>query len=105
MRFITPLLSLAVLAAPATIAAQDNATTIPVRISYADIDLSTTDGRAVLETRIDAKLRDACSSKPSARYTYGRTITDKKCVEDARAQAKAAIAQRNARGGRQASAN
>ena len=108
MRLALPFIALATAAAPLAAATQDGDVTVPVRVSFEDIDLTSAEGRALLEDRIDAKLRKACTVTTSSRYTYGRSIVDEKCVADARAQAMQAVAEvaaKVARGGRQASAN
>ena len=108
MRFVLPTLALAAVAAPALAAPQTNEETVSVRIDVADIDLATSEGRAELEARIDAKLRKACTIESAARYTYGRDVIDQKCVADARATALAQaerVASARARSSGQASAN
>ena len=103
MRFTLPLIALAALAAPAV--AED---TVTVRVGYADVDVTTTEGRAALEARIDAKLRKACTVEGASRYTYGRPAVDSKCVADARAAALAEVervASLQTRNGRSVAAN
>ncbi|WP_086606316.1 UrcA family protein [Erythrobacter donghaensis] len=103
MRFTLPLIALAALAAPAV--AEE---TVTVRVDYADVDVTTAEGRAALEARIDAKLRKACTIESAARYTYGRPAVDSKCVADARAAALAEVervASLQARNGRSVAAN
>lgn len=103
MRFTLPLIALAALAAPAV--AED---TVTVRVGYGDVDVTTTEGRAALEARIDAKLRKACTVDSAARYTYGRPAVDSKCVTEARAAALAEVervASLQARNGRSVAAN
>ena len=100
MRFILPLIALA---AAAPLAAE----TVAVRVAYGDVDVTSAEGRAALEARIDAKLRQACALK-AARYTFGRTIVDEKCVADARVAALAEVervAAAEARAGRAIAAN
>ncbi|WP_298471192.1 UrcA family protein [uncultured Erythrobacter sp.] len=82
--------------------------TITVSIAYGDIDLSTAEGRAKLEKRVEARLRDACTIETNSRYGYGRDIVDQKCVAEARTAAlneAERIAATDARGGRQVAAN
>ncbi|WP_197409546.1 UrcA family protein [Erythrobacter sp. YT30] len=108
MRFTLPLIALAAAAAPVAAATPADTTTVPVRVSYADIDVSTAEGRKALEERIESKLREACTIVDSSRFAYGRPVLDDKCFNDARAEAMQAVAQvaaNAARGGRQASAN
>ena len=103
MRFTLPLIALAALAAPAV--AEE---TVTVRVDYADVDVTTAEGRAALEARIDAKLRKACTIESAARYTYGRPAVDSKCVTEARAAALAEVervASLQARNGRSVAAN
>lgn len=88
MRFTLPLIALAVLAAPAAAAADE---TVTVRIGYGDVDVTTAEGRAALEARIDAKLRKACTVEAATRYTYGRAPIDAKCIADARTTAMAEV--------------
>jgi UrcA family protein len=107
MRFALPLIALAAIAAPA-FAAPVAGETVTVRIAYGDVDLTSAEGRAALEARIDAKLRKACASDSTARYTIGRTAIDAKCVADARATALAEVdrvAAAEARSGRAVAAN
>ncbi len=104
MRFTLPLVALAAFAVPAA-AAQDIVT---VRIGYGDVDVTTSEGRAALEARIDARLKKACTLEGTARYTHGRATVDSQCVTEARAAATAEIervAARGARVGRAVAAN
>ena len=107
MRFTLPLIALAAIAAPVAAApAADE--TVTVRIGYGDVDVTTTEGRAAIEARIDAKLRKACTIENAGRYTYGRPAVDNKCVADARAVALAEVervASAEARNGRAVAAN
>jgi UrcA family protein len=106
MRFALPLIAFAALAAPAVAAPLDGSVT--VRIPYGDVDVTTTEGRAALEARIDAKLRQACTVEAAARYVSGRTTVDDKCVADAKAAALAEVervAAIEARRGRAVAAN
>lgn len=108
MRFTLPIIALAAAAAPLAAATPADTTTVPVRVSYADIDVNTAEGRKALEERIETKLREACTIVDSSRFAYGRSVIDDKCLSDARAEAMQAIARvaaNEARGGRQASAN
>lgn len=82
MRFILPLIALAALAAPA--AAEQ---VVTVKIGYGDIDVTTAEGRAALEARIDARLKKACALPATARYTHTGTAVDSKCIADARSAA------------------
>lgn len=106
MRHTLSLIALAALAAaPVSAAEADKART--VRIAYGDVDVTTVEGRAALEARIDAKLRKACTSEAS-RYTYGRPVVDSQCVVDARADALAEVervAAAQIRSGRTVAAN
>lgn len=104
MRFALPLIALVAIAAPAI--AEDD--TVTVRIAYGDVDVTSTEGRAALEARIDAKLRKVCALEGAARYTHGRTAIDDKCVADARVAALAEVervAAAEARSGRAVAAN
>lgn len=108
MRFTLPIIALAAFAAPATAGAPVGEEIVDVRIAYADIDLSTNEGRAKLEQRVDAQLRKACTIETNSRYGYGRDIVDQKCVSEARTAALAEaqrIAASQARSGRQVAAN
>ncbi|MCL9982347.1 MAG: UrcA family protein [Erythrobacter sp.] len=101
MRFILPLIALA---AAAPLAAE----TVTLRVAYGDVDVTTAEGRAAIEARIDAKLRQACKLDGTARYTFGRTVVDEKCVADARVAALAEVervAAAEARAGRAVAAN
>lgn len=108
MRFTLPLIALAAVAAPVLAAPQAGEQTVSVRVAYGDVDVTTTEGRAALEARIDAKLREACKLDGTTRYTYGRTLVDEKCVADARVVALAEVervAAAEARRGRAVAAN
>lgn len=106
MRHTLSLIALAALAsAPVSAASADKTRT--VKIAYGDVDVTTPEGRAAIEARIDAKLRKACSSEAS-RYTYGRPVVDSQCVIDARAVALTEVervAADQTRGGRTVAAN
>jgi UrcA family protein len=106
MRFTLPLIALAAIAAPAA-AAGDKVVT--VRIGYADVDVTTAEGRAALEARIEARLRKACSlDQAAARYTFTRAAVDSKCLAEARTAARAEVervAAAEARSGREVAAN
>ncbi len=108
MRFTLPLIALAAIAAPVAAAPQASEEIITVAIAYADIDLTTAEGRAQLEQRVEARLREACTTESSSRYNYGRPTLDAKCVSDARAAALAEVerlAAAETRSGREVSAN
>ncbi|MFO6446448.1 UrcA family protein [Erythrobacter sp. NE805] len=103
MRFLLPLLALATVAVPA--AAQE---TVTVRIGYGDVDVTTSEGRAVLEARIEARLKKACALEGAARYTHSGKAIDSKCLTEARAAAKTElerIALREGRGAASLAAN
>ncbi|WDA42547.1 UrcA family protein [Erythrobacter sp. BLCC-B19] len=107
MRFTLPLLALAALAAPA-VAAPAADETVTVRIGYGDVDVTSAEGRAALEARIEAKLRKACTVESGARYAYGRTVVDSQCVAEARTAALAEVervASLQSRSGRSVAAN
>ncbi|MFN9633907.1 MAG: UrcA family protein, partial [Erythrobacteraceae bacterium] len=79
-----------------------------LRVAYGDVDVTSTEGRAALEARIDAKLREACKLEGAGRYTFGRTVIAEKCVADVRIAALAEverIAAAEARAGRAVAAN
>lgn len=108
MRFVLPLIAIAAVAAPVVAAPQLEAETVTVRIAYGDIDLTSAEGRAALEARIDAKLRKACTVEGIARYSSGRTVRDDSCIAEARAAALAEVervAAAEARSGRAVAAN
>lgn len=90
MRFVLPLIALAAIAAPA-VAAPAADDTVTVRIAYDDVDVTSVEGRATLEARIDARLRKACTIETAARYNNGRTSVDNKCVAEARVAALAEV--------------
>ncbi len=107
MRYILPLIALVAVAAPA-VAAPAAEETVTVRIAYDDVDVTSAEGRAAIEARINAKLRKACTVETAGRYTYGRSIIDDKCVADARTVALAEVARVaaiEARSGRAVAAN
>jgi UrcA family protein len=104
MRFTLPLIALAAIAAPAFASEE----VVDVRISYADLDLTTEAGRAALESRVAAKLRKACTIDAAGRFALGRTQRDADCIAQGLAVAKveaervAALQQRR---GREVAAN
>jgi UrcA family protein len=107
MRFILPLIALAT-PAIALAAPQAGEETVTLRVAYGDVDVTSAEGRAALEARIDAKLQKACKLEGAARYTFGRTLVDEKCVADARIAARAEVervAAAEARSGRAVAAN
>lgn len=107
MRFALPLIALFAVAAPA-VAAPADTDTVTVRIAYGDVDVTSAEGRAAIEARIDAQLRKACTIDGASRYAYGRPAIDSKCVADARAVALAEVervATLEARSGRTVAAN
>jgi UrcA family protein len=107
MRLLLSALAL-VVTAPLAAATGAGEQTVTVRVSYADIDLSNAEGRAALEARVDAKLREACTLEANSRYGYGRDIVDQKCVTEARTVALAEverIAAAERRAGGQVAAN
>ena len=103
MRSILPIIALAAVAAPAAAAPQSDEVIVTVRIAHGDIDLSTEEGRAKFEERVEAHLRKACTIESNSRYGYGRDILDAKCVAEARstalAEAERLIAARSRAGG------
>lgn len=104
MRFTLPLLALAAIAAPAVAGEK----VVTVRVGYADVDVTTAEGRAALEARIEARLRKACSLDATARYTFSRADVDSKCLADARTAARAEVervASAEVRNGRGVAAN
>ena len=106
MRFILPLIALAAVAAPAVAAPAEE--TVTLRVAYGDVDVTSAEGRAVVAARIDAKLRQACKLEGAARYTFGRSMVDEKCVAEARTAALAEVervAAAEARTGRAVAAN
>lgn len=108
MRTTLSLIALAALVAPAIATAQPAEEIVTVRIDTADIDVTTSEGRAELEARIDTKLRAACTITKSSRYGYGRPVRDEVCLTKARADALAqaqSLAASQRRGGRQVAAN
>lgn len=103
MRFMLPLIALAAVAAP--VAAED---VVTVKIGYGDVDVTTAEGRAALEARIDARLKKACTAPAAARYSHSGKAIDSKCVADARVAALAEVekvAALQQRSGREVAAN
>lgn len=108
MRFTLPLLALAAIAAPAAAATVEGEKIVTVRVAYGDLDVTSTEGRAALEARIDAKLRKACTVEGIARYSNGRSTRDANCIAEARIAALAEVervAAFEARRGRAVAAN
>lgn len=107
MRFALSLIGLAAIAAPA-VAAPVGDDMVTVRVAYGDVDVTTVDGRAAIEARIDAKVRKACALTGAARYTHGRVAVDDRCVAEARTAALAEVervAAAEGRSGRAVAAN
>jgi UrcA family protein len=107
MRFVLPLIALAIIAAPAT-ATPTGDDMVTVRVGYGDVDVTTAEGRAAIEARINAKVRKACALTGTARYTHGRAVIDDQCVAEARTAALAEVervAAAEARSGRAVAAN
>jgi len=109
MRLVLPLIALAAVAAPAVAApAIERTVDVPVRIAYGDLDITSAEGRAVLEARIDAELRKACSAEGNGKLAYGLSTVDPLCVAKARnvalAQVERAVAAQT-RSGRAVAAN
>lgn len=103
-----PALSLAALAAPLAAAPAPAEEVVTVRINYSDIDLTSVEGQAALEARIDAQLRKACTITKSSPYGYGRPLRDEACIAKARSEAIAKadrIAAAKQRSGREVAAN
>ncbi|WP_084662574.1 UrcA family protein [Erythrobacter sanguineus] len=111
MRFTLPLIALSAVAAitaPAIAAPQAAEQTVLVRIAYGDIDLTSAEGRAALEARIDAKLRQVCTVQGIGRFSNGRAVRDESCITEARTAALAEVervAAYEARRGRAIAAN
>ena len=95
-------LALATTAAPAAFAADVAEETVTVRVDIADLDLASAADRAALEARVEARLREACTT--SSRYSFGRDIVDEKCIADARSEALAQVERIAARDARSAGA-
>ena len=95
-------LALATAAAPAAFAADVAEETVTVRVDIADLDLASAADRAALEARVEARLREACTT--SSRYSFGRDIVDEKCIADARSEALAQVERIAARDARSAGA-
>ncbi|MCU0947445.1 MAG: UrcA family protein [Porphyrobacter sp.] len=104
MRFTLPLIALAAAATPAIAAEQ----VVDVRVSYADLDVTSDAGRTALESRVAAKLRKACAAEGVSRYNFNRTARDEQCVAEGLAAAKAEVervAATQQRRGREVAAN
>lgn len=104
MRFTLPLIALAALATP-VLAAED---VVNLRVSYADLDVTSEAGRAALEARVAAKLRKVCTIEGVSRYTFNRTRRDEKCLSEGLASARAEVervAAAEQRRGREIAAN
>ncbi|MFL0672789.1 MAG: UrcA family protein [Erythrobacter sp.] len=104
MRFTLPLIALVAVATPA-LATEE---VVDVRISYADLDVTSEAGRAAFEARIAAKLRKVCATEGVSRYNFNRTTRDEACVADGLAAAKIEVervAAAEQRRGREVAAN
>ncbi len=105
MRFTLPLLAIVAIATPAVAAADE---VVTVRITTADLNLNTQEGRKALDARINAKLRKACEVESASRYSYGSKVIDRACLANARTQARAKadeLAANSSRSGREVAAN
>ncbi|MEM1052599.1 MAG: UrcA family protein [Pseudomonadota bacterium] len=90
MRFFLPVFALtAALASPALAQVSDDL--VSFRVDIGDLDLSSPQGRAELETRVEAEARIACTRDIDARYTFGRDLIDQRCVAEARDAAMAEV--------------
>lgn len=88
MRFVLSAATLALIAAaPVAAAPSANGEAVTVRVDIADIDLTSAEGRAALEARLDTKLRAACTVETRLRYGLGREIVDQDCLAEARTAA------------------
>jgi UrcA family protein len=106
MRFALPLIALAALAAPALGAPSEQ--NVTVKIGYGDVNITTAEGRAALEARIDARVKKACTLVAASRYTHTRKAVDTRCVAEARTAALAEVekvAALQQRSGRNVAAN
>lgn len=93
------LLSAAIFATPLVASAQDGSRTTGV--TYRDLDLATTEGRAELDRRIDNAARNACGMDEVVLGTRLPTSGQRRCYRDARAQLDQRFAQLvNANSGR-----
>lgn len=109
MRFILSAAALAAaIAASPVAAAPAGEEVVTVRVDIADINLASAEGRAAVEARLEAKLRDACTIESNSRYGFGRDVVDQKCVAEARSAALAEVerfAAADMRAGREVAAN
>ena len=83
MRFTLPLAALALLGT-VTAQAAPAEDTVTVRVGFGDVDVTTVEGRAALEARIDARLKKACSLEGTERYMHNRPAVDSRCLTEAR---------------------
>lgn len=69
--------------------------TVPVskQVEFADLNLSTPEGQARLETRIETAVRDVCSDHLTSSGTRIRPSGYYECLADARASTKAQVAE------------
>jgi UrcA family protein len=108
MRLILSAFALALAAAPVAVSAQTEESVVTVRIGFADIDLTSAQGRAAFEARVENAAREACTQQTATRYSHGRNIVDEKCVAEARTAARAEVervAATKTRNGREVAAN
>ena len=92
MRVAFSLIALAAVAAPAFAAQPVDIETVTVEIPYGDVDVTSAEGRAALEARVEAKLVEACIRDVTLRFAHGRSAIDQKCVKDAKVVALAEVA-------------
>jgi UrcA family protein len=74
-KFLMTLALSAIVATPALAQADDAATR---RVSYADLDLSSPAGRAVLDRRLTSAVRAVCGS---GSYDLSRMVAEKRCFK------------------------
>lgn len=86
------LLACAGLALPALAQAQTEAR--PAQVRYADLDLSTSAGRATLDKRIATAARTVCAEPAETGSLARNTRAERVCRADVRAQAEARLAER-----------
>jgi UrcA family protein len=90
----TPTFALAALAAAIVSATAVPASAAPrsVEVKYADLDLSTPEGQAKLDQRVDRAAKGVCTSYGTMTGTFRTASVDEKCYQEALAKLKAQLA-------------
>lgn len=62
-------------------------------VTFADLDLTTSQGRSILEKRLEVAAREACEGNFTTTGTILPSAVQKKCISQARRQSREQLAQ------------